>query len=406
MRMLAFALDPLEEKMSTAISLLIFILILGIVVFVHEFGHFIMARRAGIFVEEFAMGMGPKLLTFRGKKKSQHPREGEEDVTLYTLRALPLGGFCKMRGMEESITGDPEAMNNKGLFDRILVIVGGSGMNFVLALVLFTILNFLVGYTSTQAIVVANDSPAQRAGLQNGDHITHINGSRVTLWENFRFTLDMNAGAPMDVRVNRGGERVNLTITPERGADGVYRIGMNPALRVGFLQRNLPGAEALERTTVVSSIGNSAETIGFHIRAPFRMLARFLTRQPVPEGSGVIGIVGLGELVTQEFQTTMQAEQHAVRNTIIQMLNIAAIISVALGVMNLLPIPALDGARLVFLLVEGIRRKPVSPEREGMVHLVGFAVLIALIIFITYRDIANIVTRNNGTQYEESYHQP
>jgi len=373
--------------MNTAIPILIFILILGIIVFVHEFGHFIMARRCGIFVEEFAMGMGPKILTFRGKKKTKNPIEGQEEVTLYTLRVLPLGGFCKMRGMDENVPDDPESMNNKKLFDRILVVIGGSTMNFLLALILFTILNFVGGYSTSTVAFVAENSPAQQGGLMAGDRITHINGSRVGLWDNLIFMIDTSGGNELDFRIVRENERINLTITPALRDDGFYRIGMNPEIRTGALA---PWPEH-ERAGILGSIGTSAQMISFHIRAPFRMLARFLTGQPTPEGARVMSFVGLAGEVTEIYQTTMQQEEYAVRITVLTMIFLAGIISIGIGTMNLLPIPALDGARLVFLAIEGIRRKPISQEKEGMVHTIGFVVLLALIVFMVGRDIVNLL---------------
>jgi len=373
---------------STGIGILIFLLILGLVVFVHELGHFLMARRAGIFVEEFAMGMGPKIVAIRGKKKAQSLREGEDDVTLYTLRLLPLGGFCKMRGMEEAIADDPEAMNNKSVFDRILVIAGGSFMNFLLAVILFFALLFLNGYTTPIVSGIAVDRPAYEAGLQVGDRITHINGSRVYLWENFRFIMDTSAGRELDFRIIRDGERMNLAITPVMDTDGVFRIGMNPSFRYGPLVQMPEGMTDYYRTGVGGSLVASIEMIGFHIRTPFRLLARLVTRQPMPEGAEVQSVIGIGAQVTEIFTDTVE---HGMLPTVMTMLFIAALISVAIGTMNLMPIPALDGARLVFLVIEAIRRKPVSPEREGMVHMVGFVILMVLIVVIAVRDVVNLM---------------
>jgi len=348
-----------------------------------------MARRAGIFVEEFAMGMGPKLLTFRGKKKSKTPLDGQEDVTLYTLRLFPLGGFCKMRGMEEAIPDDPEAMNNKSLFDRVLVIVGGSAMNFLLALIIFTILAYLNGYSVPTVQGVLDGTPAQQAGLLPGDRITHFNGSRVGMWENFRFMLDMSGGNEVDIRVNRDGQRVDLAITPVLDPeDDVYRIGFIAARRHGSrfgVSRSDPD---YERATIIGSMGNAAQTIGFHARLPFRMLARFIARQPLPDGAGIVSVIGMGGQVTEIYQEVIEV---GIVPTILTMLLIAGFINVALGIMNLMPIPALDGARLVFLIVEGIRRKPVSLEREGMVHFVGFVILIILLVVVASRDIVNLL---------------
>jgi len=374
--------------MNTAISILIFILILGLVVFVHEFGHFIMARRAGIFVEEFAMGMGPKLLVFRGKKKSKNPLEGHEDVTLYTLRALPLGGFCKMRGMDESVPDDPESFNNKSLFSRISVIVGGSVMNFVLALIVFAVMAYLVGYTLPVVHNIVQGTPAEQGGLMPGDRITHFNGTRVGVWENFRFMLDMSGGREVELRVNRDGQRVNLAVTPVLNEDGNYMIGFIAERHWGSRSGVLRGDPEFMRASVFGSIRNAVQSIDFHIRTPFRLLARFIAREPMPDDVGVVSVVGMGAQVVEIYQDTIE---DGIAQMVLTMILLTGFISVALGTMNLLPIPALDGARLLFLIVEGIRRKPVSQEREGMVHFVGFVVLIILLIVVASRDIINLL---------------
>jgi len=374
--------------LNTIIPILIFILIIGVVILVHEFGHFIFARRSGIFVEEFAMGMGPKLLTFRGKKRAKVEVEGQENVTLYTLRAFPVGGFCRMRGADEAIEGDPEAFNNKKLLPRILVIAGGSIMNFLLGIILFTILLFLVGYNTSVVDFVVPGMPAEQAGLMPGDRVTHVNGNNVRLWDNFMFTLDTADGTELDMRIVRDGEVMHLGVTPVLRDDGRFRIGMNPVYRVGLLTQVPEGFTDYERATLLGSIGRSFETIAFHIRMPIRMLARFIAREPLPEGAGVQSLIGIGAQVTEIYQETMA---HGILPTVLNMISLAAIISIALGTTNLFPIPALDGARLVFLFIEGIRRKPISREKEGMVHLVGFVVLIVLLVVVAYRDITNLL---------------
>lgn len=370
-----------------AVPIFIFFVILGTVVTVHELGHFLFARRAGIFVKEFALGMGPKLLVFRGKKKTEHPVEGEEDVTLYTLRLFPIGGFCSVRGQDSDVPGDAEAMGNKSIWQRFWFITGGSIFNFAAALVLFFVLSLLTGYSIQQIRAVEAGAPAYNAGMIVGDRITHVNGSSVRLWENFRFMMDMSGGQPMDFRVVRDGQRMELVVTPELGQAGVYRIGVNMTPRIGLLS-NVDGDFA--RASLWGSFVNSVDMIGFNIRMPFRILARVITSQPVPESGELrpIGPIGIAAIVSDVYQDTVQ---RGFVETLLPMLFLTAIINVALGVMNLLPIPALDGARLMFLLIEAVRRKPVSPEREGMVHFVGFVILIALGIFIAYRDIANLL---------------
>ena len=365
-------------------GILVFIVIIGLVVFVHEFGHFIMARRAGIFVEEFAMGMGPKILEFKGKKQST---TGE--VTVYTLRAFPVGGFCKMRGMEEVVPDDAEAFNNKGLLDRLLVIAGGSVMNFVLALVIFFVLLFLNGYRTLEVWHVNEGTPAAQGGLQAGDRVTHIDGNRVVLWEDYRFLLDISGGREMEFRVDRNGEAVNLNITPIFTEEIGYFLGFIQGVRVGRLTYIPEGFTNYTRAGVGDSLVIAARTIGFHIQAPFRVLARFLARDPLPEEmGGVQSMVGIGAEVTRMYSEAMA---EGVLVTVLTMVNIAGFISVALGTMNLLPIPALDGARLVFLAIEGIRKKPVSQEKEGTVHMIGFILLMVLIVVLVVRDIINLI---------------
>lgn len=379
--------------MSTVIPIIIFILILSAVIFIHEFGHFFFARRAGIFVEEFAMGMGPKLLSWRGKKLGLDKPDGTPgEATLYSIRMFPIGGFCKMRGQDEDVPDDPEAMNNKNVWQRILVIAGGSVMNFVMAFVLFFIIVMLLGHPVAEVVGITPGMPGYEAGLRVGDRITHINGSRVTLYENFMFVLDVDGSSTMDVRVDRAGERVDLQITPIFDAeDEVYRIGFNPGRRIGLLTQvpdEIMETGLFHRVTLGGGIVTTAEMLGFHIQTPFRLLARLLTRQGLPAGTGVMGPIGLAGQVTDVYQ---QVIQYSILDTFLIMLNIAAMISAALGIMNLLPIPALDGARLIFLAIEAVRGKPVSPEREAVVHMVGFVLMIGLAIFIAYRDILRLI---------------
>ncbi|MCL2217350.1 MAG: site-2 protease family protein [Defluviitaleaceae bacterium] len=378
--------------MITATWIIIFILILSVVIFVHELGHFLAARRAGIFVEEFALGMGPKLIQFKGKKPSLAPRDEDEEpeVTLYTLRILPIGGYCKMRGQDEDVPEDPEAMNNKPVRARLLVIAGGSLMNFLLAFVLFFGLIMLRGHSVAEVVHLQQNAPGHLAGLQVGDRITHVNGARVGVFEDLLFLLDMSGGQELEVRVNRGGERINLQITPAF-SDGAWRIGFHAGRRFGLLHDQPADPNIVfQRVSLPGAVVASGETILSHIRTPFRLLARLFTGQQMPDGGGVMGPIGIGEQVVALGQ---QAEEYnfGFLENLLMILSLTALLNAALGIMNLLPIPALDGARLVFLVIEGIRRKPVPPEREAVVHLVGLVAILALAVFIAYRDIMRIV---------------
>ena len=388
--------------MSTAIPIVIFILILGVVVFIHELGHYLMARRAGVFVEEFAIGMGPRILGFKGKpKKSDDTESGneglywssspdddllEEEVTQYSLRLFPIGGFCKMRGADESIPDDPGSLSNKKISQRMLVMAGGSLFNFVMAFVLFFILVLLTGYNVAQVHIIGEGTPAQEAGLQVGDRITHIDGRRVSLFENFSMQLNFSGGQPVDVRFIRDGQRHNVSITPMPGAtEGSFRLGFVPVRHIGLIDPSHPD---FPRVGFWGTFTNSAEMIIFNMRMPFTLLARLISGRGMPEGAAVMGPIGMAGEVTVIYQ---QVVEQGFVETLSIMLFFTALLNAALGVMNLLPIPALDGARLIFLGIEGIRRKPVSPEREGMVHMVGFVVLMLLAVFIAYRDIVRLL---------------
>jgi len=385
--------------MSTLIPIVIFILILGIVVFIHELGHYLMARRAGVFVEEFALGMGPKLFGFTGKpKKRAHKQESiswssspdyeseeeELDRTLYSLRLFPIGGFCKMRGADENIPDDPTALCNKTIPQRVLVIAGGSLFNFLMAFLLFFILVLLDGYSVPQVHSIRPDTPAYHAGLMAGDRITHLNGRRVSLFEDFVTQLEFSGGQPVDVRFIRDGQRHNMYITPMR-AGNTFQLGFFMVRRHGLLDTVPEGGQ---RVGVWGTVVTSAEMIVFNMRMPFTLLARFIAGDTMPEGAGVMGPIGMAGEVTVIYQ---QVIDRGILPTFLTMLFFTALLNAALGVMNLLPIPALDGARLVFLGIEGIRRKPVSPEREGLVHLVGFVLLMIVAVLIAYRDIVRLL---------------
>ena len=386
--------------MSTAIPIVIFILILGVVVFIHELGHFVMARRAGVFVEEFALGMGPRLAGFKGKPqklKKDDDREGlvwhssqpEEDApaeesTLFSLRLFPIGGFCKMRGQDEGDEGDPGALNSKKVWQRAFVMAGGSLFNFIAAFVLFFVLVLLTGYFVPQVHILGANTPAYHAGLQVGDRITHIDGRRVSLFENFSTQLNFSGGQPMDVRFIRDGARHDVTITPMQiGAS--YRLGFVPVRYLGLIE---PDYESFSRVGFWGTFTTSAEMIVFNMRMPFTLLARLISGRSMPDGAAVMGPIGMAGEVTAIYQEVIT---EGILQTLLTMLFFTALLNAALGVMNLLPIPAMDGARLVFLGIEGIRRKPVSPEREGLVHMVGFFVLILLAVFIAYRDIVRLL---------------
>lgn len=364
------------------------ILVFGIVVLVHEWGHFIAARRAGILVEEFAIGMGPKLL---GIKRGE---------TLYTIRALPLGGFCKMYGddadaLTEAVE-DEEALRDrsfksKTILQRLSVMFAGSFMNFVLAFVLFTLIAAVGGFNTTTIRNVSPNSPAEQNGLMPGDRIVSINGTRMFLFADLQFEIFTNQENPINVGFYRDGVRHYATMQAERVGEN-YLIGISPVFRVGIFSQPPDG---IYRAGVGEILNVGLMSIWHYIRMIAVTLVRLVTGQL--SLALLMGPIGLVSMMAGNYNVVVEAAQAAEVSSAITalsialtMLNFGAIISANLGVMNLLPLPALDGGRIFFLILESIRRKPISVEKEGMVHLAGFVLLMILMVVIAYQDIARL----------------
>ena len=352
-------------------SIIIAILIFGIIVLVHEYGHFIVARKNGIVVEEFAIGMGPLIY---GKQKG---------ATFYSLRLLPIGGYCKMLGVEESDNREG-SFNAKGVFARIAVISAGSIMNFALSFVLVLIMISINGFASTYINTVTEGSPAQAIGLEQGDRVISIDNSRIRVFQDAHFALINNHQTPIDITIERNGQIMELVVTPiQMGAS--YIIGFSPARYAGLFGGLAPGE-------IRAGLGHTLAT-SFWTMINYMRLIIFSVGQLVTFNvalDDMAGMVGIVDIIDTTYRATIQINLWFM---ITQMLNLAALLSANLGVINLLPFPALDGGRLIFLGLEAIRGKPINPEKESMVHVVGFVLLIGLILIITYNDISRLVMR-------------
>ena len=373
-------------------SILMAIIVFGLIILIHEIGHFVAARRYGIMVEEFAIGMGPKLVGLQ---------RGE---TLYTIRALPIGGFCKMYGDEADPLDahnehlDHEALkdrslNSKPIYQRIAVMFAGSFMNFILAFLLFIFITGATGLNTTTMMRVGTDTPAYNAGLSVGDRITHLNGSRIFLWDDIAMAVNTGYGQPIVIGFIRDGVRHNITITPEWDGNR-YLMGVSPERRTGLFT---DPPEGFYRANIIEVLTDSFMRIGFVIRMIVSTLVRLVTA-PHTVMDQLAGPIGIVNPMDGYYQATVQAAEQAQASTgmlvlslALTMANFGAVISSNLAIFNLLPLPALDGGRIVFLLLEGIRRKPISPEREGMVHLAGFVILMVLMVLIAYQDIINLL---------------
>lgn len=347
------------------------VLLFGLIIFIHEFGHFFTAKLSHVRVNEFAIGMGPKLFSFT---------RGE---TQYALRLLPIGGYCAMEGEDEK-SDDPHAFGNRPVWQRIIVVAAGGVMNILLAIVMMMILRGQEGvYATTQISKFAEDSALEKAGVQAGDVITSINDYAVYTDQDLSFALSLASldvtgdTTEIDLVVKRQGETIRfdgLTVNMSESVDGkrhvvldFYVVGQEKNLWT-LIQKSFADTISTVRMVFESLIGLVTGRFGFNEMA---------------------GPVGTAQAVTQVASAGLKSGfGDAVNNILYMML----IISVNLGIVNLLPLPALDGGRLVFLLIEAICRRPVPPRYERWVHAGGFALLICLMIAVTFNDIARIVT--------------
>lgn len=354
-------------------SIVIAVIIFGIIVIIHEFGHYIMAVRAGILVEEFALGMGPKLF---GVTKGD---------TLYSIRLFPVGGFCKMLG-DDADNDDERAFNNKSVGARISVISAGVVMNFLLALLIFIVLAGLNGFAIPVIKSVAPGLPAEAAQLRPGDRITSLNGQKVNIYEDLSYALSESRDTNITVGIRRDKEHFMINVVP------VYDQSLDRYL-IGFeCQRKAPlfgdgqVDVSLQRANVLETFLNGYHRIFFFMKVNLKGIVNIFTfRADMAEVSGPIGIVNaIGE-------TYEESIKDGLFYTIQTIMSFVAMLSASLALFNLLPLPALDGGRLIFLLIEAVRRKPVSPEKEGMVHFIGFVMLMILAVFVAYNDIIRIL---------------
>ena len=348
------------------------LLLLAILITVHEFGHFLAARAMKIEVREFAIGMGPKLIGWKSKKYE----------TDFSIRVIPLGGFCAFYGEDDAkgeSKDDPRAFPKQNVWKRLFVILMGPVMNFVLAFVVGTVFFWANGVETVTGIdpyiaEVMAAGPAYSAGIQAKDVVTEING--VNMLDGTQTTLLDAIGnwkegdAPLRMTIRRGEETFETELTPiwdEK--EQKMRIGVT----VGGKYR-----VETEPETFLGGFKDSWEWCGYASGTMLRALKDLVTKgEGLDQTAGPVGIV---TMVSNEVQ----------ENGLRAFIELLMVISINLGLMNLLPIPGLDGSRLVFGLVEVVRRKPVPPEKEAMVHLAGMVVLFGFMIFITFKDIMKL----------------
>lgn len=333
-------------------------------IFIHEFGHFFTAKLCGIKVNEFALGMGPTLLHFQ---------KGE---TKYALRLLPIGGFCAMEG-EDGSSIDSRAFNNKPVWKRILVVVMGAVMNIIFGLVLMMIiLGQQQAFSSTTIGEFSKNSAFQAAGLKVGDTFVSVDRYRVFGDKDLSFALETANPSSVDIEVNRNGKLItaNDVKLSTQTINGKKYVSID--FKVEPIYKNLG-------TLITKSAQDTVSTV----RMVWYSLISLLTGKYGL--NDMAGPVGAADAVGQAMTVGLKQSFLAGLNNV---LYIMMLFTVNLGVFNLIPFPALDGGRLLFLIVEGVRRKPINPKYEGVVDTVGFALLMCFMLIITYSDILRLAT--------------
>ncbi len=340
-------------------GIILALILFSFIVFFHELGHFALAKKNGIDVTEFAIGMGPILV------------QKEYKGTVYCLKLLPLGGSCMM-GEDEEATDSPNNFNNKSVWARISVIAAGPVFNFILAFIFAVILVGMFGYDEPVLGAVEEGYPAAEAGMKAGDRILEIGDQKVHIYREVSAYLQFHQGEDVRIVYERDGVKKSTVLTPVMDEDlGYERIGI--------------GSNGNTEANILTALQYGSYEVKYWIQITVESLKMLVTGKiGIDQLSGPVGIVDVVDTAYQE------SRSYGAVIVFGQMLNLAILLSANLGVMNLLPLPALDGGRLIFLFLEVIRRKRVSPEKEGYVHLVGIIFLMILMVFVMYNDIQRV----------------
>ncbi|MDD3403444.1 MAG: RIP metalloprotease RseP [Hespellia sp.] len=344
------------------VSILLAVLLFSVIVIFHELGHFTLAKLNGIRVDEFSLGLGPTLF---GK---------EFHGTKFSLKLLPFGGACMM-GEDDAEDVSAGSFNSKSVWARMSVIVAGPVFNFIMALVVSIIIVAWTGYDEPVLSGITEGQSAQEQGLKEGDRITEINGKSIHIWREIALYNALHQGEEATFTYERNNKEYTAVLEPTKveTTDGA-----------GYYYYGVQGG-ANTKANFFKALEYGAYELKYWVCYTFDCLKMLVTGQVgIGQLSGPVGIVDyVGE-------TVKQSSPYGALAVLGSLLNFVILLSANLGVMNLLPLPALDGGRLVFLIIEAIRGRRVNPEREGMVHFVGLVCLLLLMVVVMYHDIVRI----------------
>lgn len=341
-------------------SIILAILIFSVIIIFHELGHFLVAKKCDVKVNEFCLGLGPTLFSVQ---------KGE---TTYSLKLLPFGGACMMEG-EDGESSDGRAFPNKSVWQRFAIVIAGPLFNFIMAYALSLLLLGTVGYDVPTLTGVMDGYAAEEEGMQAGDTILSLNHYRIHFYREISVYTFFHPGETVDVTYERDGKRYHAELTPRYDKEsGRYLLGIQ-------------GNYARVRGNLPQTLLHGFYEMKYQVYTVFESLKMLLTGQlGLNDMSGPVGIVKtIGD-------TYDESVSSGVFYVVMSMVNIAILLSANLGVMNLLPLPALDGGRLVFFVVEALRGKKVNEEIEGRVHFLGFALLMVLMVVIMFNDIQKL----------------
>ena len=349
-------------EIEVALLIIIGILLFELIIFIHELGHFVTAKLSGVKVNEFALGMGPKIIKFQ---------KGE---TLYSLRLFPIGGFCAMEGEDEE-SNDKNAFGNKPVWKRMIIVVAGAIMNIILGLVLMAITLAPNQYFASTTIAKFADNATSSQSLKVGDEIKSINNYHISTSTDMSFAFATAKSNKLNISVIRDGKQTNL--------DNVVFPTVKSQDNTDIIQLDFK-VEAIENNfgnLIVQTFKSTVSTV----RMVWSSLVGLVTGQF--GFNEVAGPIGMTSAISQ---ATASGLESSFWDGLSNLIYVMMIITVNLGIVNLLPLPALDGGRLIFLIIEAIRRKPIKPEHEGYVHAIGMALLLLLMVVISINDVIRL----------------